>query len=1221
VGVFSVNGGVNFTVQNLTIANGNSEGGGGIYSDGGTLTVTNSTFSGNSATYGGGIYNEGTLTVTDSTFSDNSATYGGGIYNGGTLTITNSTFSGNSAFYGSGGGISNYSTVTVTNSTFSGNTAASEGGGIYNYSTVTVTNSTFSGNNAGDEGGGIYNYVNVGTGTVTNTIVANSTSGGNCAGSVIGRILDGGNNIDDGMTCGFTGTGCTNTSTSGTSLCNTNPLLDPTGLQNNGGPTQTIALCTGTGAPSAGCTGVSPAINAGNESVCSTTTGTAPVDSLDQRGFVRPGAGATNCSIGAYEAGASCVGNSNCSDGSSCTNSSQCTGGECDSTALTCCGQTADCNPGTSCTAASQCRSGTCAGGVCVEPTSTPTPASTPPAPPTPTRAAACVVGTGTGASCTESALDACLPGGGSFDGTVTFNCGGAATITVTSTKTISADTTIDGGSLITISGGNSVGVFSVNGGVNFTVQNLTIANGNSEGGGGIYSDGGTLTVTNSIFTGNSATGATATNSCGGAIDNEGNSLTVTNSTFSGNSATAGIYNAYGGGICSGGWNGGSMLTVTNSTFSGNSATAGIYNAYGGGIFSYGALTVTNSTFSDNSAVGGASGGTGGGGIISNGSTLTVTNSTFSGNSAGYPGIGGGIYIYGDQAATVTNSTFSGNSAAGGAGISSYGPLTVTNSTFSGNSAGYGGGIFNPGSSVTVTSSTFSNNSAGNYGGGIVNEGNPSSGNSLMVTDSTFSGNSAGNYGGGVYNEGNSVTVTNSTFSSNSAGTSPADSPGDYGGGIYNGGTSLTVTNTIVANSTSGGNCGGAVTDRGHNIDDGTTCRFRGTGCRSTSGSSFCSTNPLLDPTGLQNNGGPTQTIALEAGSPAINAGNESVCAAAPVDNLDQRGFVRPGTGATNCSIGAYEANSAEPCIDNCSDGSGCTSASQCTGGACDSSSNSCCGQTNDCNDGTSCTSDSQCRGGTCAGGVCAGALVPPNSSKDTCEDTVAQNINKLVVCTANCQTKEADYALQNKSFVETACEQGSGTPTSCRAAYDKAETAVLAKKKVKQAICPPCLGGTAQTALAESAVRVVHDLDGEIYCAGTTGFASGNAGYVPPDKNTGACEDTVSRNLRTLAGCITKCQKEDPDTALKDKPFDVQACEEGTGKPTSCLAAYDKAQAAVLAKTATVNKQKVLICPACLDATAQGALADAMISFIDQSSDGQIYCAGTVPLPTIALP
>src|SRR3989454_4238905 len=102
----------------------------------------------------------------------------------------------------------------------------------------------------------------------------------------------------------------------------------------------------------------------------------------------------------------------------------------------------------------------------------------------------ACVVGTGTSASCTEVALDACLPGGGSFDGTVTFACGGAATITVTSTKTISADTTIDGGSVITISGGGTVGVFSVNSGVTFTVRNLI----SFGAGGAIFNNGGTLT-------------------------------------------------------------------------------------------------------------------------------------------------------------------------------------------------------------------------------------------------------------------------------------------------------------------------------------------------------------------------------------------------------------------------------------------------------------------------------------------------------------------------------------------------------------------------------------------------------------------------------------------------------------------------------------------------------------------------------------------------------
>ena len=417
-----------------------------------------------------------------------------------------------------------------------------------------------------------------------------------------------------------------------------------------------------------------------------------------------------------------------------------------------------------------------------------------------PPSAPACVVGTGMGASCVQSALNACLPGGGSFDGTVTFNCGGAATITVTSTKTISTDTTIDGGSLITISGGNSVSVFSVNTGVTFTVQNLTIANGNST--------------------------------------------------------------SYGGGIANNG-----TLTVTNSTFSGNSASG-----LGGGI---------------------ANGGINDDGSIMSGGTVMVTNSTFTGNSASVsPGGGGAI----------------GNL---------FGTLTVTNSIFSGNSvASGGGGISGNVGTVTIIDSTFSGNSAGKSGGGISSDATDGA-TTLTVTNSTFFGNSGGkNGGGGIAIHGGALTVTtNSTFSGNSA---------SSGGGIYNDteGT-LIVTNTIIANSTSGGNCSGAVTDGGRNIDDGTTCGFTGTGCATTTGTSFCNTNPVLDPTGLQNNGGPTQTIALQATSAAVDAGDETVCSmttgAAPVNNLDQRGFVRPGAGHTHCSIGAYEFNSpGPPCVGDC---------------------------------------------------------------------------------------------------------------------------------------------------------------------------------------------------------------------------------------------------------------------------------------------------------------
>src|SRR5205814_10233162 len=97
------------------------------------------------------------------------------------------------------------------------------------------------------------------------------------------------------------------------------------------------------------------------------------------------------------------------------------------------------------------------------------------------------------------------------------------------------------------------------------------------------------------------------------------------------------------------------------------------------------------------------------------------------------------------------------------------------------------------------------------------------------------------------------------------------------------------------------------IVDGGHNIDDGASCGFTGTHCTTTTGTSFCGTDPLLDPAGPADHGGPTQTIALTGESPAIDAGDETVCAAPPVGGLDQRGFDRPGVGATRCSIGAYE--------------------------------------------------------------------------------------------------------------------------------------------------------------------------------------------------------------------------------------------------------------------------------------------------------------------------
>ncbi len=355
------------------------------------------------------------------------------------------------------------------------------------------------------------------------------------------------------------------------------------------------------------------------------------------------------------------------------------------------------------------------------------------------------------------------------------------------------------------------------------------------------------LTVANKSVVSDSSDGA--------GIYNSGGTVTVSDSTFSGNSAS-GTY--YGGGIDNYG-----TLSVSNSTFASNGAfgCGGICN------YSLGTVSVNNSTFASNRA-------DYSGGSICNNGTLTVNNSTFSGNSARG---GGGIYNSGTL--TVNNSTFSGNSADDGGGIyNSDGTVTVSNSTFSGNSASSGGGIGNGHGTLSVSNSTFSGNSASTSGGGIDNDYS----GTVTVNNSTFSGNSASQYGGGIHNYYSRVTVTNSTFSGNSA---------DYGGGIWNDSGTVTLGNTIVANSPTGSNCAGAITDGSGNLS------YPDTTCPGIKG------NPVLGP--LQDNGGLTHTMALGPGSGARDAANDAICAAPPVNNLDQRGITRPQ--GPHCDIGAFE--------------------------------------------------------------------------------------------------------------------------------------------------------------------------------------------------------------------------------------------------------------------------------------------------------------------------
>ncbi len=242
-----------------------------IVSGQGTLTINGGsavTISGNNAVRVFYVGSGASLTLQNLTVANGAATgdYGGGVYNaGGTVVITGTTFSGNSAS-GAGGGLYNTvstGTVTITNSTFSNNSAG-DGGGVSNsVGTVTITNSTFSGNGATINGGGL--LAAVGSVTLRNTIVANSTSGNNCSGT----ITNGGDNLDSGSTCGW-GT------TSG-SLSSTDPLLGAL----TGSPAY-FPLNTG-----------SPAIDA----VIYNAPNNCPAN--DQRGAVRPQG--AYCDVGAYE--------------------------------------------------------------------------------------------------------------------------------------------------------------------------------------------------------------------------------------------------------------------------------------------------------------------------------------------------------------------------------------------------------------------------------------------------------------------------------------------------------------------------------------------------------------------------------------------------------------------------------------------------------------------------------------------------------------------------------------------------------------------------------------------------------------------------------------------------------------------------------------------------------------------------------------------------------
>lgn len=471
-------------------------------------------------------------------------------------------------------------------------------------------------------------------------------------------------------------------------------------------------------------------------------------------------------------------------------------------------------------------------------------------------------------ASADQASLQGALNGGG----TVTFSIDGR--IILTNAITIGQNTVLDAsGHDVTIDGNAAVRLFNVAPGINFTIVKLGLANArpaNTNAGGAVYNNSGTLTVIDSFFQSNLITGGTG-NSMGGAIYNNGGVLNITNSSFTANTSQ--------------GTNG----QRGQSTFGG-----AIYN-FGGNVY------LEKSLFQDNRSVGGtgfslsggppglAAGMAGGAAVVNDSGALTIRRTTFLGNStvaagatkgSGSDGNGGAIFNT-NGALVASASSFLTNKATGGDGIYPYGgggfgsggaifnvagtTCLLTSNVFLGNAAqgglsgkAQGGAIFSS-SDVTMNTCFFSGNSAeggrhsnaslGFYikpgdgdGGAIYTSAimafqtctfgqNQARGGDLPDTTGSFTGGAGNGYGGGLYNLG-TVLATNCTFSTNTAKggdcalSLPAGSA--YGGGVFNANSNASITlsfvtlsgNTAVRGNgqTPGSRAGGGIDNSGGTV-------------------------------------------------------------------------------------------------------------------------------------------------------------------------------------------------------------------------------------------------------------------------------------------------------------------------------------------------------------------------------------------------------------------
>ena len=538
------------------------------------------------------------------------------------------------------------------------------------------------------------------------------------------------------------------------------------------------------------------------------------------------------------------------------------------------------------------------------------------------------VVGNGTPLSCDEGAFKAAAAAGG----TVTFDCGGPRTIQLTTPAPISQATTIDGGSVIRLTGNLAAQLFSVGVGINLFLKNIVLDKGyaNHNAGGAIVNAGnlsfdnvtiqnsvadeqggaiwtsGPVSIRNSSLKSNSA-------KSGGAITVQNPvAVTIDNASLTLNTAQDST-NGLGGAIQLGA---GAQLTVTGGRLNSNLAAVegGALDMAAGAsaVFVPGSAGGTSISFNHAQAYGGAISNNGGllsilgadleynqvlsgtpsigyGGAIDDEGSLVMHDSRIANNLGRF---GGGVFVGGtlfNASAVFTRTRFFANNAAvyGGGLYTNIATTTVTiaKSSFEYNLAGAGGGLTRTNAHLNISRSSFTNNQA-QFGGGMFLQGlpDPTDGGYVEIRDATISSNLATNHHSGGIDNSALLDLRNVTIKDN-----------HYGLWNSNGskGATARLQSTVLDNA-GGANCDGDGTlpaSGGYNYSTDNSCALSG----------FQDTQGV----GLNAELGPltaglfviTQFHVPLAGSPLINNGGPG-CSI-----TDQRGALRPDA----CDIGAVE--------------------------------------------------------------------------------------------------------------------------------------------------------------------------------------------------------------------------------------------------------------------------------------------------------------------------